>query len=108
MALDAEPDFTDALQLRALLRARLGDPTAEADVKRLLQVPTPRRLYNAACALALLSRSAVDPRLASLALDLLQRALDSGMPPAHLADDPDLDALRKLPNYSRLLNGNNK
>jgi tetratricopeptide (TPR) repeat protein len=108
MALNAEPNFTDALQLRALLRARLGDPTAEADVKRLLQVPTPRRLYNAACALALLSRSAADPRLAPLALDLLRRALDSGMSPARLADDPDLDALRKLPNYSRLLNRDNK
>jgi tetratricopeptide (TPR) repeat protein len=103
MALNAEPNFGDALQLRALLRARVGDPAAEADVNRLLQVPTPRRLYNAACALALLSRSADDPRLVPLALDLLRRALDSGMPPACLADDPDLDALRESPNYSHLL-----
>jgi len=103
MALDSEPNFGDALQLRALLRARLGDPAAEADVNRLLQVPTPRHLYNAACALALLSRSAAEPRLVPLALDLLRRALDSGMPPACVADDPDLDALRESPNYSRLL-----
>ena len=102
-ALNAEPNFGDALQLRALLRARLGDPAAEADVNRLLQVPTPRHLYNAACALALLSRSAAEPRLVPLALDLLRRALDSGMPPACVADDPDLNALRESPDYSRLL-----
>jgi tetratricopeptide (TPR) repeat protein len=101
-ALHAEPNHLDALQLRALLRARLGNPAAEADVHRLLQVPTPRRLYNAACALSLLSRSAAEPRLLKLALDLLQRALDSGMPAASLADDPDLDALRESPDYSRL------
>ena len=60
-ALAVDPDFLDALQARALLRARLGDPAAEADVHRLLQAPTPQRLYNAACALSLLSRSAANP-----------------------------------------------
>jgi len=83
-------------------RARLGDPAAEADVNRLLQVPTPQHLYNAACALALLSRSAAKPRLVPLALDRLRRALDSGIPLVCVADDPDLDALRESPSYSRL------
>ena len=59
--------------------------------------PLQRRLRS-----ALLSRSAAEPRLVPLALDLLRRALDSGMPPACVADDPDLDALRESPSYSRL------
>ena len=38
-ALAEDPEFADALQLRALLRARLGDPAAEADVDCLLRCP---------------------------------------------------------------------
>jgi serine/threonine protein kinase/tetratricopeptide (TPR) repeat protein len=102
-ALAEEPDFNDALQLRALLRARLGDPAAEADVDRLLQTPTPQRLYNAACALSLLATPRGDPRLISRALDCLQRALDSGLPPAYPADDPDLDALRASSRFPSVL-----
>jgi eukaryotic-like serine/threonine-protein kinase len=102
-ALAEAPDLNDALQLRALLRARLGDPAAETDVDRLLLIPTPQRLYNAACSLSLLSRSKDDPRLVMRALDLLQRALDSGLPSACLAEDPDLDALRLSPRFSKLL-----
>ena len=48
----AGPSFLDALQLRALIRAHLGRPDAVDDVDRLVQTPTPHRLYNAACALA--------------------------------------------------------
>lgn len=99
MALSIDPDFLDALQARALLRARLGDPAAEADVYRLLQAPTPQRFYNAACVLALLSRSAADHRLVPRAVDLLQQSLDSGLTPKLLAEDPDLDALRGSPQF---------
>ncbi len=56
-ALAIDPDFGDALQLRALIRARMDDPGAESDVERILRVPTPQRLYNAACAMSLLTRS---------------------------------------------------
>ena len=103
-ALAESPDLGDALQLRALLRARLGDPAAETDVDRLLLIPTPQRLYNAACALSLLSRSRSEdgPRLVTRALDLLQRALDSGVSSARLAEDPDLDALRRSPRFPKL------
>jgi serine/threonine protein kinase/Tfp pilus assembly protein PilF len=102
-ALAADPGLGDALQLRALLRARLGDPGAASDVERLLQVPTPRRLYNAACALALLARRDDDPQLIADALDLLRRALRSGLSPRYLSDDPDLDALRGQPGFAELL-----
>ncbi len=56
-ALRADPAHLDSLELRALIRARLGRADAVDDVDRLLQSPTPGRLYNAACALAVLSRS---------------------------------------------------
>jgi serine/threonine protein kinase/Tfp pilus assembly protein PilF len=106
-ALAEDPEFGDALQLRALLRARLGDPGAEADVDCLLRYPTPRRLYNAACALSLLAQRSADPRLIARGLDLLRRALDSGLPLDHLAHDPDLDALRASPRFSAWLAGRN-
>ena len=49
------PRIPDALQLRPPCSApALGDPGAEADVDCLLRAPTPRRLYNAACAVVLL------------------------------------------------------
>jgi tetratricopeptide (TPR) repeat protein len=101
-ALSIDPDFLDAIQARALLRARLGDPAAEADVSRILQAPTPLRFYNAACALALLSRSAANRRLVPRAIELLRHALDAGLPPRHIAEDPDLDALRDSPQFSAL------
>ena len=56
-ALSIDPEFCDALQLRALIRARMGDPGAESDVERILRTPTPQRLYNAACAMSLLTRA---------------------------------------------------
>ncbi len=49
-ALHADPEFADARQLRALLRARQGDPLAESDAEQLARIPLPHRLYNAACA----------------------------------------------------------
>ncbi len=56
-ALDVERGFNDARQFRALMRARTGDPSAVADVDRLVQSPTPKNLYNAACTLAILARA---------------------------------------------------
>jgi hypothetical protein len=102
-ALDADPDFGDALQLRALIRARLNDPRAETDVDRFLQVTTPQRLYNAACAFSLLSRAGSDARLTARALDSLERALDAGLSPDYPASDPDLDPLRSSPRFASLL-----
>ncbi|HZW29795.1 MAG TPA: tetratricopeptide repeat protein [Isosphaeraceae bacterium] len=102
-ALDAEPDFGDALQLRALLRARLNDPNAETDVDRFLRVTTPQRLYNAACTFALLTRARTDARLTARALDSLQRALEAGLSPDYAEQDPDLAPLRRSPRFTRLI-----
>ncbi len=95
-ALDADPMLGDARQLRALLSARLGDASALGDVDRLVLTPTPARLYNAACAVSILSRTTADPRLVPRAMALLNRALDVGLPPSQAAGDPDLEPLRAL------------
>ena len=102
-SLEIEPDFGDALQLRALIRARLHDPRAEADVERFLRVTTPQRLYNAACALALLARGNNDGRLTARALDYLERALDAGLTAETPSRDPDLEAIRELPRFENLI-----
>jgi serine/threonine protein kinase/Tfp pilus assembly protein PilF len=102
-ALRDDPSLLDALQLRALLRARLGDLAALDDAERLCQIKTPHRLYNSACALAVLVETVGESRLASRALELLDRALDAGFPAAHAATDPDLKPLRALPRFQETL-----
>ncbi len=102
-ALASDPNLFDALQLRALLRARLGDLAAADDVERLIQLQTPHRLYNAACALALLVEHAGETRLASRAVDLLKRSLAAGFPPHHALIDPDLNVLRKRNDFPKNL-----
>jgi hypothetical protein len=102
-ALAADPSMLDAVQLRAVCLARLGDLAAIDDAERLGRVQTPHRLYNAACALALLVRTAGEARLAPRALALLDRALDAGISPAQAAADPDFEALRDRPEFRRLL-----
>ena len=76
-SLDSDPNLIDAVQLRALVRARLGERGALDDVDRLVESATANRLYNAACAVAILSETAADPRLVSHALDLLTQAAQS-------------------------------
>ena len=102
-AVQGDPDRLDARELRALIRGKLGDPLAVADVDRLIRAPTPHRLFNAACALALLGESRPDPILAARVLDLLRRALESGFPAARIGEDPDLKSLRPLPAFRELL-----
>jgi len=102
-ALETDPNLIDAVQLRALVRARLGDPAALDDVQRLVESPTAHRLYNAACAVALFSEKAPDQRLLSHALELLARALKAGFPTADVASDPDLTPLHGLAEFTKLL-----
>lgn len=102
LAVKADPTLTDALQLRALVRAHLGDPSTEADVDRLARVPTAHNLYNAACALVVLSSTTQDPRPLPRALLMLRRALDLGFPTATLDADPDLAPLRSRPEWREL------
>jgi tetratricopeptide (TPR) repeat protein len=102
-AVSEDPGLLDAVQLRALLRARLGDPAAAEDAERVCLDPSPHRLYNASCALAIIAATAPSPQHAPRALELLGRALDAGFPASQAATDPDLAALRALPGYRALL-----
>lgn len=102
LALKADSDLTEALQLRALVRARLGDPSAEADADHLARIPTAHNLYNAACALTVLSSTTRDPRPLPRALLMLRRALDLGFPASSLDSDPDLAPLRARPEWPEL------
>ena len=49
-ALESDSNLVDAVQLRALVRARMGDRSMLDDVDLLVKAPTAQRLYNAACA----------------------------------------------------------
>jgi hypothetical protein len=102
-ALESDPNLIDAVQLRALVRARLGDPSTLDDVERLLEGPTAHRLYNASCAVALFAEKSPDRRLRTRSLELLARALDAGFPIGEVAADPDLQSLHGLPEFRRLL-----
>jgi len=103
LAIEGAPDRLDALELRAWLRGKLGDPRAVEDVDRLTRTPTPHRLYNASCALALLAGSRDDPALVARAIDVLRRAIESGFPRSTLRDDPDLKSLAADPTFRQWL-----
>src|SRR5581483_1905959 len=66
-ALEIDPNFLEARQLRALVRARQGDPAAVNDVERLVKSPTPYGLYNAGCALAVLNKRRPEQNLSNRA-----------------------------------------
>jgi tetratricopeptide (TPR) repeat protein len=101
-ALEQDRSLLDAVQLRALLRARLGQVSAVADVDRLLQAPTPHRYYNAACALSVLGKSTGDDRYLLRALELLKSAIEAGFNRDALTSDPDLDPLRGLAAFQKI------
>ena len=102
-ALSADPSMLDALQVRSLLRARAGDLAALEDAERLCQVPTPHRLYNAACTLAILIKTAGENRLASRAIELLGRSLDAGIAIEIASQDPDFESLQRFPAFAELI-----
>ncbi|WP_235963347.1 protein kinase domain-containing protein [Tautonia rosea] len=102
-ALATEPNLIDAVQLRALVRARLGMRSAVADVDTLRRFPTAHRLYNAASALAVLCETTSDNSLKDDALALLRRAIDAGFDPSFAASDPDLNCLRSMPAFQKLV-----
>ena len=94
LALQTDPNLIDALELRALIKARMGDISAMVDVDLLVQSPTPVRLYNAACVMALLTKTHPNADLRPRAKALLDRAIRQGFPAAQAQADPDLEALR--------------
>lgn len=102
-ALDAEPGLIDALVLRTLLRARAGDLAALDDAERLRLTPTPHRLYNAACALAVLAATTGDAKLVPRAFSGLKQALDAGFPAAEVESDPDWAPYKNRAEFQDLL-----
>ena len=104
-SLEAEPSLPEAHELRALLRARKGDPRALEDVESLLKQPSPTQLYNASCALSILASRTKDSALLSRAGGLLKQALQRGFSRAHAVNDPDLTPLRDQPEFAELLRG---
>jgi tetratricopeptide (TPR) repeat protein len=105
-ALESDPNLIDALQVRALVRARLGERAALDDVNQLVQCATPHRLYNSACAVAILSETTGDSRLLAHASELLARAFRGGFPAADALNDPDLRPLRNSSRFSQLFGQN--
>jgi tetratricopeptide (TPR) repeat protein len=101
-ALESDPNLIDAIQLRALVRARLGERAALDDLDRLLESATANRLYNASCAVAILSETTADTRLVSHAIDLVTRAIQAGFPAHEAAADPDLKPLRSSRRFQEL------
>jgi tetratricopeptide (TPR) repeat protein len=101
-ALDRDATLLEAVQLRALLLARQGDVNALRDVDRLAATPAPLGLYNAACALCLLSSARNDDRYLPRAAELLARALECGFSPEHARSDPDLRPLQEKTEYRRV------
>jgi tetratricopeptide (TPR) repeat protein len=102
-ALEANPDLIDALQVRCLERARLGDRATLDDVELLVKAPTANRLYNAACALSLYAEAAHDPGRLDRAVQLLGYALRAGFPVQQAVQDLDLKLLQDRADFKRLM-----
>jgi tetratricopeptide (TPR) repeat protein len=102
-ALELDPNLVDAVQLRALVRARLGDRSVLDDIDFLEKIPTAQRLYNAACALAVYAETAHDPRTLERSIQLLERAFRAGFSTRIATADPDLKTLRSRPEFARLI-----
>ena len=102
-ALESDPHLVDAVQLRALVRARLGDRAMLDDVDFLVKAPTAQRLYNAACALAVYAETARDPRPVERSIQLLELAFKAGFSTRIATADPDLKTIRSRPDFARLI-----
>jgi tetratricopeptide (TPR) repeat protein len=108
-ALDADPTFPDARRGRANVLAHLGEwEGARKDIDWCVKAePTGVTLYAAACVYALLSEKGASAALANWAREraivLLRAALARGYGRDRAADDRDLAALRRHPEFRRLL-----
>jgi serine/threonine protein kinase/Flp pilus assembly protein TadD len=110
LALKSQPGFAEARRARAVLLARLGQfAYAEKEIKDCLDRESwvnGDTLYAAACVAALQVNGDETSRVAearSQALGFLRMALDRGFRPARATHDPDLRALRGLPEFQSLL-----
>ena len=102
-ALAYDPNLVDAVQLRALVRARLGDRAMFDDVDFLVKTPTAQRLYNGACALAVYAETMRDPQPLDRSLQLLELAFRAGFSKQIAAADTDLKMISSRPAFARLI-----
>jgi tetratricopeptide (TPR) repeat protein len=102
-AIASDPNRVDAVQLRALVRARLGDRSVLDDVDFLVKAPTAERLYNAACALAVYAETTHDPRPLDRSIQFLELAFKAGFSTRIAKADPDLKTIRSRPDFVRLI-----
>jgi tetratricopeptide (TPR) repeat protein len=102
-ALEIHPDNAPLLAGRGVLLARLHRRVeALRDAQHVLQVDhEPETLYQAACVYALTSKQQTTDR--PEALRLLALALAAGYGHDFVRTDPDLDPLRRLPEFERLI-----
>ncbi|MEO5509005.1 MAG: protein kinase, partial [Longimicrobiales bacterium] len=100
--LELNPDDARACQLGASTAARLGDNEAAADFSRralTINPDDPLLLYNVSCMYALVGNP-------DEALDCLEKAVDKGYGQKDwVAHDTDLDSLRELPRFQRIVEG---
>jgi len=107
LALATDPNFLDARCDRAILYARQGNiPAASADIDWCLErAKSGLVFYKAACVFVL--AAAKDPKradkLTAEALVLLRDAFVRGYGRDHAAADPDLEGIRRHPEFQRLL-----
>ncbi|MGI9044202.1 MAG: TPR end-of-group domain-containing protein, partial [Gemmatimonadaceae bacterium] len=100
--LELNPDDARACQLGAATSAILGDSAAATDYARralTINPDDPLLLYNISCMYALLGNP-------DEALNCLENAVDKGYGQKDwVANDSDLDSLRDLPRFQRIVEG---
>lgn len=98
--LDRNPDYVDVLRCQGELLSRKGDFSQALLVEQRLAALTPADAivrYNLACTYA-------KAGFANDALSSLKAALELGYTDFdYLDSDPDLDALRRLPQFDKML-----
>lgn len=107
-AVEASPEFVDARRYRAVALAREGSlPQAVDDINWCLEKDpqSGESLYAAGCVAALANRRTPDLKLATQAIDLLEKAFARGVGRDKASTDPDLDGLKSHAKYRQLLAG---
>jgi tetratricopeptide (TPR) repeat protein len=106
--IDVNPDVPDAWSGRGVLKARLNDRDgALADAREALRLSEgPATKYQVAGIYALTARTHPEDRRE--ALSLLDTALRAGFGFEYLADDPELDPLRKDPEFEKTVDAARK
>lgn len=100
--LELNPDDARACQLGATMSASLGDGPAATDYARralTINPDDPLLLYNISCMYSLLGNP-------DESLNCLEKAVDKGYGQKDwVAHDTDLDSLRELPRFQRIIEG---